>query len=169
MALVALGIAMMIQVQTASAQTRQPTARTVLDSSGQASIPGDDLNRVVREIDDPHNGARWLLMRNPDHPGGPGVLMMVSQVQPVNRQRLSGGPISGPVAETILPVIRAGDRVVVEENSPVVEASLEGVSLSPAAVGSQLDVRLKIGGKVVRAVALGPGRAALQPDAGARP
>jgi hypothetical protein len=32
-----------------------------------------------------------------------------------------------------------------------------------------LDVRLKIGGKVMRAVALGAGRAALQAEAGVRP
>jgi hypothetical protein len=36
-------------------------------------------------------------------------------------------------------------------------------------VGSALKVRLAIGGKVIRAVALGPGRAALQPEPEVRP
>ena len=35
--------------------------------------------------------------------------------------------------------------------------------------GSALEVRLAIGGRVVRAVALGPGRAAFQPETGVRP
>jgi hypothetical protein len=161
MALVALAIATMIQGQTASAQTPQPAARTVLLSSGPASIPQDDLTRVVREIDDPHNGTRWLLMRNPDHPSGPTVLVMVSVTADGTQQRKPDGPTSVSGAQPLLPVIRAGERLVVEESSPAVEARLEAVSLGPAAIGSPLDVRLKIGGKVMRAVALGPGRAAL--------
>ena len=31
-------------------------------------------SELVREIDDPHTGVRWLLMRNSEHPGGPGVM-----------------------------------------------------------------------------------------------
>ena len=169
MALVALAIAPMIQGRTAAAQASAPEAERVLHSNGQASIPPCDLTEIVREIDDPHNGARWLLMRNPDHPGGPGLLVMVPHARSANQQRLTGGPLPSPVAEPLQPVIRAGERLVVEESSPVVEARLEGVSLGPAVIGSPLDVRLKIGGKVMRAVALGAGRAALQAEAGVRP
>ena len=57
------------------------------------------------------------------------------------------------------PLIRSGDRLVIEENSAVVEARLEAVALGPAAVGAEFKARLAIGGRVVRAVALGPGRA----------
>jgi flagella basal body P-ring formation protein FlgA len=66
------------------------------------------------------------------------------------------------------PVIRAGDRLVVEENTAVIEARLEAVALGPAALGSSFDVRLKLGGKVARAVALAPGRAAFQAHAEVR-
>jgi flagella basal body P-ring formation protein FlgA len=56
----------------------------------------------------------------------------------------------------------------VEESSPVVEARLEAVALGPAVVGSAFNVRLKIGGKIVRALALAPGRAALALEMEAR-
>jgi hypothetical protein len=70
---------------------------------------------------------------------------------------------------SLVPVLRAGDRLIVEEDTPVVAAHLEATALGLATVGGELDVRLKIGGKVVRAVALGPGRAALKTPRGARP
>jgi flagella basal body P-ring formation protein FlgA len=62
------------------------------------------------------------------------------------------------------PVIRAGERLIVEESTAVVDARLEAVALGPAAIGSPLNVKLAIGGKVVRAVALAPGRAAFQAE-----
>ena len=68
-----------------------------------------------------------------------------------------------------LPVIHAGDRLIVEENSSVVEARLEAVALGPAAVGSLLQARLRIGGRVVRVVALASGRAEFQSEIGVRP
>jgi hypothetical protein len=128
--------------------------RILVSSSGLEPVAGE----IVREIDDPHTGARWLLMRDPSHPSGPGRLVLAG----VFRNRLR--PIE-PGVEPPRPVICAGDRLVVEENTAVVEARLEAVALGPAVIGSLLDVRLKIGGKVVRAVALAPGRAALQMEA----
>ncbi len=113
---------------------------------------------IVREIDDPHTGERWLLTRNPIHPAGPGRLVLVSGFRPPNRP-------SQPGVEQPHPVIHAGDRLVVEENTAVVEARLEAVALGPALIGSSLDVRLDIGGRVERAVALGPGRAAFMEEA----
>ena len=67
------------------------------------------------------------------------------------------------------PVIHAGDRLTVEEHTAVADAALEARALNPAARGSALEVRLAIGGRVVRAVALGPGRAAFQREIGGRP
>jgi flagella basal body P-ring formation protein FlgA len=66
-------------------------------------------------------------------------------------------------------VIRAGDELVVEENTVVVEARLEARALGSASLGNTLHARLKMGGKVVPVVALGPGRAALEPEMGGRP
>jgi hypothetical protein len=114
---------------------------------------------IVREIDDPHTGGRWLLARDPVHPGGPGRLVLAGGV------RITVPRPGAPIVEPPHPVIHAGDRLVVEENTTVVEARLEAVALGPAAIGSPLDVRLKIGGTVVRAVALAPGRAAFLAEA----
>jgi flagella basal body P-ring formation protein FlgA len=58
---------------------------------------------------------------------------------------------------------------MVEEHTPIVEAHLEAVALGSAAVGEEFDVRLRVGGKVLRAVALGPGRAELQAERKAQP
>ncbi len=121
-------------------------------------------SEIVREIDDPHNGARWLLVRDPSHPGGPGRLLLVGGFRPQNRS----GP-SQPGVEPPRPVIRSGDRLIVEENTAVVEARLEAVALGPAVIGSPFDARLKIGGNVVRVVAVAPGRAAFQPRTETRP
>jgi flagella basal body P-ring formation protein FlgA len=61
------------------------------------------------------------------------------------------------------PLIHAGDPLVVEEDTPVVEARLAATALGPAARGATLQARLSIGGKVVRVRALAAGRAALEP------
>jgi hypothetical protein len=154
---------------TISAQAASPGGPSVILSSGNALGSANNPSTVFREIDDRHLGIRWLLLRDPNHPGGPGRLVMVSQARPTTNSRKLGGSVSETIASPLQPVIHAGDRVIVEENSPVVEARLEAVALGPAAAGSVLEARLKIGGLVVRALALGPGRAALQPENGARP
>src|ERR1035438_2936422 len=55
--------------------------RVMISSPGPSSAyaaPGGDL---VREIDDPRNGDRWLLMRDESHPAGPGLFRLVSNVR----------------------------------------------------------------------------------------
>ncbi len=117
---------------------------------------GPETAQLVREIDDPHSGARWMLLRDPGHPGGPGRMVLAG---------------ASRLAEKVpqRPIIRAGDRLIVEENTAVVEARLEAVALGPAASGSAFDVRLEIGGRIARVVALAPGRAAFQKQTEARP
>lgn len=113
----------------------------------------------VREIDDPNSGARWLLYPSKD--GGPGRLVLVA----------NSGPRGTATAAPILPqpVIRAGDRIVLEEHTAVVDARLEAVALGPAAPGASLRVRLAVGGRVIAAVALAPGRAQLIPEQETQP
>jgi hypothetical protein len=119
--------------------------------------------QALREIFDPHSGALWLLVKDAEHPGGPGRLILrspeeVAAIAPkATRQKASAL------------VIRAGDRVVVEEHSGVADAVLEAVALAPAAEQEPLRVRLRIGGRVLRAVAVAPGRARLTPAGEARP
>jgi len=119
-----------------------------------ASVP----ERIFREIRDPRTGTHWIVLRSAENPAGPGRAVAAPD---------AGAKEDQAAAATI--VIRAGDKVVLEERTPAVEASLEAVALGAATIGSRLDVRLKIGGKVVRAVALAPGRAALVPSGEARP
>jgi hypothetical protein len=126
---------------------------------------------VAREIADPNTGNRWVLLRDDGHPGGPGRLMLAgisTNADGNNQPGQSRKPDSRPVSASA-PVIRAGDRLIVEEYSAIVEARLEAQALGTAAPGSAFRARLAIGGKVVRVVALGPGRAALAPQMGMRP
>jgi len=137
---------------------------------GQISGP------VVRVIDDGATGDRWLLLRDAADPGGPGRMVRVertgaeagaedsnrrSEPRPMGtKKQTARGAAAG--AE-LRPVIRADDALVVEEHTAVVDAQLEATALGSAAIGSEFEARLKIGGRVVRAIALGPGRAALLP------
>jgi hypothetical protein len=140
----------------------------MLSSGGLASVETQGQGEVVREIDDPHTGDRWLLRRNDQVPGGPGRLMLVAA-----HRNAAGGATPRAAGVTgdaqILPVIRSGDRLILEEHTARVDAVLEARAMNPAALGALLDVRLTIGGNVVRAIALGPGRVALQTRTGARP
>jgi hypothetical protein len=129
------------------------------------AVDAHAMQRALREIDDPKTGTRWLLVRDERRPAGPGRL-----IQAATREGHSGGQSGGLAAETVssakilapLPVvIRSGDRLVVEEHSSVIAMQLEAVALGPATEGKTLDARLKVGGKVVRVVALGAGRARL--------
>lgn len=149
-----------------------------------AGLPNDlAQGELFREIDDPSSGDCWLLLRDPKDPGGPGRLVLEKR----NAQgpgREGGGPRAASATGSTfgsaakqgvdrsaarLPVIHPGERLIVEENTPLVEARLEAVALNPARAGSVFKVRLAIGGKVVRARALGPGRAAFAEEMGAQP
>jgi hypothetical protein len=147
------------------------SAQVILSSGGLASVgtlAQGVQGEVVREIDDPNTGDRWLLVRNEQYPGGPGRLVLIAahRIAPAGATQRESG-VTGEVQ--FLPAIRAGDRLIVEEHTARVDAVLEARALNPAAPGAAFDVRLTIGGHVVRAIALGPGRAALQPEAGVRP
>lgn len=147
-------------------------AQVIVSSGGLLAEGSSTLSQeqLYREIDDPSTGEHWLLLRNREFPGGPGRLVRVAASG--NRADGASGALTGQLAAEAtpaLPVIRSGDRVIVEEHTAVVDAVLEARALKPAAVGAAFEVRLTIGGRVVRVVALGAGRAALEPEAGARP
>lgn len=112
---------------------------------------------IVAEIQDPATGRRWLLERDLAHPGGPGRLVEAEG---------SGATKRGSPTRRRRPVIHAGDRVVVEEDTATVRARLEAVALATACAGTRLKVRLRIGGRLVPVVALAPGRARLLPESG---
>jgi hypothetical protein len=161
-----LAIALLVTAMAACANS-QAVPRTLGDASRPeilvtGTTPGGAMGHVLKVIDDPHTGARWLLVRDGDHPAGPARLLLVADASLAPRDRGEASMNSGatqfePVSSH--PVIRTGDRLVVEENSAVADTRIEAVALGPAGVGSGLDVRLKISGKVLRAKALGSGRA----------
>jgi len=126
--------------------------------SPAATIGDTEEARIVRQIDDPHTGGRWVLLRDERHPGGPGRLVLAA-----------GPTASGPRPAQAPAAIRAGDRLVVEEHTARAEAWLEADALAPAQAGSAVLVRLRIGGKVLRVLALGPGRAEFLAATGVRP
>jgi hypothetical protein len=164
-------------VVSARAQTEEGhPAPTQALASPSTSVPNQQPTpggAVIREINDPHTGDRWLLMRDPSRPGAPGRMVLAQTG--TSRLRQAGTEDAAPVASwpatpvQSIPVIHAGDRLVVEEHTPMVETHLEGVALGQALGGAPLNVRLAIGGNVVRAVALGPGRAVFAQAVGVRP
>jgi hypothetical protein len=132
----------------------------MISSPGSSSAFPIPAGEIVREIDDPHLGYRWLLVRDDSHPGGPARLVMASAARGSGLEARQGTP----QADAPPPVIRAGDRVILEEHTSIVDAHLEAVAMAPAWAGSAFDARLSIGGRVVRAVASGPGRAIFQEE-----
>lgn len=146
---------------TAGAQTAELV-------EGAQAVPA----QALREIDDPLTGSRWLLVRDGGHPEGPGRLTLETGLRDDGQ---IGGKGNNAVRKSLAivgrpsVVIRGGDRLVVEEETQVVMVRLEAVALGPAAPGGSLQARLEIGGKVVRVVALAPGRAALAPQTWGRP
>ena len=58
---------------------------------------------------------------------------------------------------------------MVEEHTAVADVRLEAVALEPAVKGAHFKARLKIGGKVVRVVAVSPGRASFAPEGEVEP
>jgi hypothetical protein len=144
--------------------------------------------QVVREIDDPNNGDRWLLVRDWSHAGGPGRLLLLAspslaanpaparKKQPSAQNPLPAASAPAALPSTALlsgalpvPIIHPGDALVIEEQTPFVDARLAATSLGTAAVGAPLSARLEIGGKVLRVRALAPGRATLNPEIGSEP
>jgi len=164
-----IGVVALVTASMAAAQVgAAPRDQILISSGGLASLQRPAQEEIVREIDDPYTGDRWLLMRNGQFPGGPGRLVMATAHRNA-AGGASGGVTRQPDEARLIPVIRVGDRLIVEEHTAVVDAVLEARALNPAAVGAPLDVRLTIGGNVVRVVALGSGRAALVAEAGMRP
>jgi hypothetical protein len=158
----------------AQAEDGPPAASQALVSP-PSSMPGEQPvdGTVIREIDDPHTGDRWLLVRDSIRPGAPGRMVLIAAgTSPLRRAAQVG---TAPVAPLLairaqaVPVIHAGDRLIVEENTRRVEVRLEAVALGQAVSGAPLNVRLAIGGNVVRTVALGPGRATFAAGVGVRP
>lgn len=140
-----------------------------VSSAGSNSATSQQLlvqvtGRVLGKLDDPSTGCHWILLANVAHPEGPGRVVLVGR--PVAGREAATGrsasPTKGFVRDTApLAAIHAGDTVVVEEHTPVVEARLAALALGSAEPGGEFRARLKIGGKVVRVRAIDSSSAAL--------
>jgi hypothetical protein len=121
---------------------------------------------VMRVIVDAATGDCWLLERGAQDGGGPGRLVQAARGDLACGR--AGGAAAGRSARSLarrgLPVIRAGARIVAEEETAVVEAHLEAIALEPGWTGAVLRVRPVIGGRVLHALVLGPGRARIVPE-----
>ena len=137
--------------------------RAVAATPETALEPDSPGSLVLRQIEDPSTGDLWLLLRDANQPAGPGRLVLARQ-----RMNTPGGPVE-PLSREERPVIHTGDALMVEEHTAVVDARLEAVALEPAAKGAHFKARLKIGGKVVRVVAVSPGRADFAPESEVAP
>jgi len=161
-----------------------PGTEPASGSASAAPLPADGAYQVIREIHDPHSEECWLLVRDWSRPGGPGRLVLqpgpAHSRTAANASGRMGGRNDGldapartapdrPEGGLAPPEIHPGDRLIVEEHTPVVEARLSAIAFAPAAAGAKLQARLDIGGKVVLVVALGPGRARLAEESEGKP
>jgi hypothetical protein len=126
--------------------------------------------QVLREIDDPATGGRWLLFRDDVHFSGPGRLVRVAnsdwRCETLSQVRVQG-EIAHSGADSSRIAVHAGEMLFLEQHTAVLDAQLEAIALGQAAFGERLKVRLKMNGKVVHAVATGTGRAEMVPADGA--
>lgn len=92
----------------------------------------------------------WLLVRDPAHPEGPGrwVRMLQGTEGCAAAQGRQETQLS-PARTCIRPMIRAGDVLLVEETSDILDAHLEATALEPAFKGAMFRVRLRVNSKPV--------------------
>lgn len=112
---------------------------------------------VLRTIDDPATGKRWLVVRDPTRPGGPARAVLAEREARCSETDCARKP---PIVARERPVIQAGDAVTVEEHTPMLDMRLQAVALESSLKGACLRARLLLGGKVERVIAIAPGRAA---------
>lgn len=141
----------------------QPTidAVTATDAMQLAPISPLPDERVLRKIDDPATGHLWLVLRNPNHPAGPGRLVPAPRALACHEK---GGASKQPSVSGEPIVIHAGDVVTVEEHTPVLEMRLQAMALQSSLKGGYFKARLKIGGRVARVMAVAPGHAVFGAD-----
>src|ERR1035438_9960896 len=119
LAVLATAWALAVLVQVAGGAQAPP--RTLLSSPVSAQSGHPVAGRVVREIDDPHSGNHWLLIDDPNSPGGPGRMILSSTVPADGVQSMPDGATAAGQPQAIrtqpMPVIHSGDRGSEEHTS----------------------------------------------------
>jgi hypothetical protein len=133
---------------------------------------------VSREFFDPCLRLHWQLQTNPAHPEQPGRLVLVNP-----NNTLPGQPARSaknqpsPAHSSPAPIIHAGDRVTVDQQTEVLHAHFQAVALEPALPGQRMKVRLSVGdhsargldATILTVLATTPGQARWQASEGTRP
>ena len=126
--------------------------------------------RALREIEDPGTHQRWLLIQDQERAAGPAFF--VRELRPSWCASFVAATTNSPshFAARLrqLPVIHAGDAVLLSAHTKISDAEFEAIALGPAAAGDPLRVRLKFGGFTARAIATAPGRVTLADEVGGR-
>jgi hypothetical protein len=133
-----------------------PETGRLLDGA-RSAVP----ERIVRQFEDTSTGHRWLLIGDALNPSGPGHMVQVASDHADSASRTVSTREARESSRPAL-IIHAGDKLILEEHSPAVDARLEAVALGSAGTGGALDVRLRIGGRSVHATCVAPGRAVLR-------
>jgi hypothetical protein len=124
--------------------------------------------RVIRSFEDAGTHQSWQVMRDPRCPAAPARLVGPTILHGGRASMEESRDVRLQTALRLL--IHAGDSLIVEEHTTLVNARLEATALSSAAQGEPLKIQLKIGDRIVRAVAVERGRAEiLSPTREARP
>lgn len=163
------GAVLLLGVTALCAQTAPAADHGKEQRAGGEAPVANSASRMgapLRVIRDPNIGDEWVLCRNPLNPGGPGRLV---RLDPEGREM--GTHATGSISRADRNaggdvVIHAGDRIVVEEKSAVMDARLTATALEPARLNRPFRVRLQITGKTLNAIAVGNGRAELEPIRG---
>jgi hypothetical protein len=96
-----------------------------------------------RDIVDPCLGIRWQRVADAQHPERPGRLVPVdSGVVRVSNPSSPGSALLPAPSTAALPVIHAGDRIAVSQQTPILRARFQAVALESGAAGQTLRVRL---------------------------
>ena len=133
------------------------TVMTAVLACGLTAQQGAVGGRIVSERTDPGTGARWVLMRDAEHPAALAHWVLVE----AGKERAAG---AGATTTEQKLMIHAGDKIVVEEQTAVMSAWLEATALTSAGSGSELRARLAIGGRVLAVRAIAPNTAEMEEE-----
>jgi hypothetical protein len=152
--------------QAAGRAASTAAAAVALASAATSPRPGErETTAPVQSIADPGSGVRWLVVRDPLHPGGPGRLVRV----PLCTVQALCGPALRLVPAPDNAVIRVGDPLLVEEHNATADVLLHAVALQPGIEGKLLRARITPGSIIITVIASAPGRARLAPQSEVKP
>jgi len=140
--------------QAPPAPNRRPVVRIEVRGPVAQAATGEFLSGSQapqqRDIVDSWLGNRWRFISDEQHPEWPDRLVLVSSRVPL--ARVSSSPPALPQSQNDQPaaalvppnppLIRAGDRVTVLQETALVRARLQAVALESAVVGQTMRVRL---------------------------